>query len=89
MEERELPFKEKIEQIIRHPAISKTSVREIVDEIYTSEEHDIFFSKIRKSQTHRILFFLHRFDLFGVEMHLPYFYLSLKDPSSTITFDGP
>jgi hypothetical protein len=78
MEERELPFEAKIEQIIRHPAISEMSVSEIVDKIYISGGHTLFFSKIRESQTHGRLFFLHRFDLFGVdsEIHLPYFYLT-------------
>ena len=78
MEERELPLEAKIEQIIRYPTISKRSVREIIDKIYTSEEHNLFFSKIIESQTHRRLFFLHRFDLFGAdsEIQLPYFYLT-------------
>ena len=78
MKERKLPFEAKIEQIIRHPTISKRSVKEIIDEIYTSEEHNLFFSKITMSPIHRRLFFLHRFDLFGVdsEVQLPYFYLT-------------
>lgn len=78
MEERKLPFDAKIEQIIRYPTISKRSVEEIISEIYTSEEHNLFFSKIRRLSIHRRLLFLHRFDLFGVDsgMQLPYFYLT-------------
>lgn len=78
MVERKLPLEAKIEQIVRRPTISKRSNREIIDEIFSSENHNLFFSKIRESHTHRRLFFLHRFDLFGVdsEIQLPYFYLT-------------
>jgi len=68
----------KIEQAIRRPPISKKCIREIIGEICNSEEYNLFFSKIRESTTHKRLFFLHRFDLFGVdtEIYLPYLYLT-------------
>ncbi len=76
MKDKELPLRAKIEQIIRQPTISKKSVSEIIEKIYTSEEHNLFFSRIRESETHKKLFFLHRFDLFGEAQFIPYFYLA-------------
>ena len=78
MEERELPIETKIEKIIRYSTISKRHVREIIEKIYTSKEHNLFFLKIRESKIHRRLFFLHRFGIFGVdsEIQIPYFYLT-------------
>jgi len=74
MKDKELPLGTKIEQIVRQPTIGKKSVSEIIEKIYTSEEHNLFFSRIRESETHKKLFFLHRFDLFGEAQFIPYFY---------------
>jgi hypothetical protein len=78
MTEGKKPFKAKIEDIVRAPVTSKRMTKEIIDEIYSSENHNLFFLKIRESNPHKKLFFLHRFDIFGAnsEVQLPYFYLT-------------
>lgn len=78
MIERKKSFEAKIEDIVRSPIISKRSTKEIIDDVHSSENHNLFFSKIRESKPHKRLFFLHRYDIFGAnsEMQLPYFYLT-------------
>ena len=78
MVEKESALETKIERVLRRSLVSKRSTKEIVDEIYSSRDHSLFFSSIREHSAHKRLFFLHRFDLFGVssEMQLPYFYLT-------------
>lgn len=78
MVEKESSLETKVEQIVRRSLVSKRSTKEIIDEIYSSRNHSLFFSSIREHSAHKRLFFLHRFDLFGVssEMQLPYFYLT-------------
>jgi len=78
MVEKESSLERKIERVMKRSLVSKRSTKEIIDEIYFSRDHSLFFSNLREQSAHKRLFFLHRFDLFGVssEMQLPYFYLT-------------
>ena len=57
-------------------SINKNS-KEIIEKIFLSRKHHLFFSNIRQSKFHRKLFFLHRNDLFIIDTdtELPYFFL--------------
>ena len=58
MVEKEPPLETKIERVLRRSLVSKRSTKELVDEIYSSRNHSLFFSSIREHPAHKRLFFI-------------------------------
>lgn len=71
-------FEKRLEKAIKKPFVSRKNINEILSVICSSKNYKLFFEKLRQSNTHKKLFFLHRYDLFGMDesIQLPCFYLT-------------
>lgn len=76
----------RLEKAIKKPVISQKNISEIVSILCSSKNYRLFFEKIRQSNIHKRLFFLHRRDLFGMDetIQLPCFCLTnITNPLKT------